>query len=71
MTIPRFDIFRGRYPETDVEWVECVQGFEAAFWRMKTIAAKEPGPYFVFDTRSHEVLASIDTTPKAKASDVA
>jgi len=29
---------------------------------MKEIAAKERGPYFIFDAQSHKVLASIDTT---------
>jgi hypothetical protein len=37
---------------------------------MRELAAAKPGPYFVFNLLSHEVQASIDTTPRAK-SDVA
>lgn len=67
MYVPKFDIFRGRSPETDVLWVECVEGLGAAVDRMKTLAARDPGPYFVFQVVGHQVLASIDTSLKAAA----
>ena len=39
---------------------------------MKELAAQSPGPYFVFCTRTHKVLASIDTSrfqnPKLRVS---
>jgi hypothetical protein len=65
MTVPTFDIFKGRSPETEVIWITCVEGLGAAVDQMRALAAKTPGPYFVFSIRSHQVLASIDTTPKA------
>jgi hypothetical protein len=40
---------------------EPVVGLGCACERMKEIASKEPGTYFVFDARSHKVLASVDT----------
>jgi hypothetical protein len=67
MSVPKFEIFRGRFPETDVLWLECVDGLAASVDRMKAIAAQKPGPYFVFNAQCHEVLASIDTTPKSKS----
>jgi hypothetical protein len=70
MAVPSYDIFRGYSLETDVLWIESVEGLGAAAERMRAIAAEKPGPYFVFSVRDHEVLASIDTTPKAE-SDVA
>jgi hypothetical protein len=65
MTVPRFDIFYGRFPEADIVWMECVEGLGAATERMKALAAESPGPYFVFDTHCHAVMASIDTSTKA------
>ena len=69
--VPTYDIFAGRYGDTDARWIEPVEGLGCAYERMKEIAAKEPGPYFLFDPSSHRVLASVDTTayqkPKAKS----
>ena len=58
----RFDIFRGVFPDTDVEWMESVEGLAAAYEQMKFLAAANPGPYFVFSISSHKILAATDTT---------
>ena len=69
--VSTYDIFAGRYGDTDAYLIEPVEGLGCAYERMKEIAAKEPGPYFLFDPSSHRVLASVDTTayqkPKAKS----
>jgi hypothetical protein len=67
MLVPTFEIFRGLYLESDALWIECVEGLATAVERMKEIAAEKPGPYFVFDAKSHQVLATINTTPKSKS----
>ena len=67
MRVPKFDIFHGRYGETDAVWVEAVEGLAFACQRMYALATERPGPYFVFSTASHEVLDSMDTTPLAQA----
>jgi len=69
--IPTFDLFSGHF-DADALWIEAVQGFGCAVERMKELAAQSPGPYFVFCTRTHKVLASIDTSrfqnPKLRVS---
>jgi hypothetical protein len=67
--VPTYDIFAGRYGDTGAPWIEPVEGLGCAYERMKEIAAKERGPYFVFDAHSRKVLASVDTT--ARESDAA
>jgi hypothetical protein len=62
MKFPRYHIFSGRYGTTDVLWRDSVEGFGSANERMKELAAHEPGPYFVFCTEKHAILASIDTS---------
>jgi len=66
MTVPRFDIFRG-VPDKDAMWVEAAEGLGFAFDRMKELATESPGPYFVFDTKSHKTLAFINTAQMVKA----
>jgi len=66
MTAPTFDIFRGA-PDKDAIWLEAVESLGIAFDRMKELATESPGPYFVFDTKSHKTLAFINTTQTAKA----
>ena len=61
MGLPTFDIFRGKFGDSDVLWIEAVQGLGNAVDQMLAVASKEPGAYFVFRTRSHAVLASVDT----------
>lgn len=62
---PMYQIFSGRFPETDVLWLESVVGFRAARERMQKLAAQKPGSYFVFSTNIHAVLATIDSTRPA------
>jgi hypothetical protein len=66
--IPSCDIFRGRFGDKDVVWVEAVEGLAAARQRMEHFASQAPGPYFVFSSFSHMVLAAIDTTHLKRAS---
>jgi hypothetical protein len=66
--VPAFDIFRGRFGDTDVVWIEAVEGLAAARQRMEHFASEAPGPYFVFSSFSHVVLAAIDTTHLMRAS---
>ena len=55
-----FDICEGM-PNKSAIWVERVEGFEAAQERMEQVATENPDAYFIFDTRTHEVLARVDT----------
>jgi hypothetical protein len=64
---PTYLICSGRFPETDVLWLESVVGFGAARERMQRLAAQKPGPYFIFSTNIHVVLATIDSTPAPRA----
>lgn len=61
MNIPAYDIFSGRFGR-DAVWMEAVEGLAAAVEKMKAYANNSPGPYFVFNVHSHEVLASVDTS---------
>jgi hypothetical protein len=65
--VPTYNIFAGRYGDTDAYLIEPVEGLGCAYERMKEIAAKERGPYFILDAHSHKVLASVDTTAKSNA----
>jgi hypothetical protein len=60
--IPSFDIFRGRFGDKDVVWIEAAEGLATARERMEHFASQAPGPYFVFSSSNHVVLAVIDTT---------
>ena len=64
---PTYFIFSGRFPETDVLWLESVVGFDAARERMQRLAAQKPGPYFIFSTNIHVVLATIDSKPTTRS----
>lgn len=59
MKIPTYDIFAGS-PDKAL-WLEAMEGLGAACERMKERATEFPGPYFVFCTGTHKVLAVIDT----------
>jgi hypothetical protein len=61
MQVPRYAIFSG-FTDKDALWLESVEGLGAANERMKERAADSPGPYFIFCTKTHKVLASIDTS---------
>lgn len=67
--IPFFDIFRGQFPDADVEWIDSVEGLGAARERMQKIAAEKPGAYFVFGAKYGIVFAAIDAAPAKPASD--
>lgn len=60
--VPMFDIFSGRFPERDALCVESVEGLAEAYQRMLCLAAKQPGPYFVFSSYTHKSVACVDTT---------
>ena len=68
---PKYPIFSGRFPDTDVLWLESVVGLAAARERMQNLAAQEPGPYFVFSTSIHAVVATIDSTPAPRSKECA
>lgn len=56
-----FDIFSGRLDKNPM-WIDSTQGLFAAAQRMNIFAASKPGRYFVYCARTHEVLASVDTS---------
>jgi len=56
----KFDIFRGSSYD-DLEWLECVNGLDAAIDRMHEIAAHQPGMYFVLNVKERQVVALTDT----------
>ena len=61
MRVPHYHIFSG-FRDKDALWLDSVEGLGAADERMKQLAAEKPGPYFIFSTDTHTVLASIDTS---------
>jgi hypothetical protein len=65
--VPVFDIFSGRFGEKDAVWLGAAVALAAARDAMLRFAAKSPGAYFVCSSDSRAVVASVDTTLKAKA----
>ena len=61
MRVPHYHVFSGSR-EKDPLWLESVEGLGTANERMEQLAAEKPGPYFIFSTDTHTVLASIDTS---------
>jgi hypothetical protein len=55
---PRFDIFSGT--QFTARWLETAESLNKAVSRMEQRAQAEPGPYFVYDSSEHTVVASID-----------
>lgn len=55
-----YDLFSGA-PDDDVLWLEVIDGLNNAIARMKQRAQERPGRYFVYNTDSQTVIASIDT----------
>jgi len=55
-----YDVFSGA-PEEEVLWVEAVDGLNHAIDRMTQRSRENPGRYFVYNTSSQTVVASIDT----------
>jgi len=66
MRIPKYDIFSGIPGNSSAIWKETVSGLGAANDRMKELAALRPGPYFVFDASSSNIMAQIDTSAAQK-----
>jgi hypothetical protein len=66
-TVTAFDVFSGRFDGKEIVWLGAVEGLDAARDRMLQFAAKEPGPFFVFDSQSHAVAASVDTSRLMRA----
>lgn len=67
--IPAFDIFSGRYGEKGVVWLGAVARLDDARTRILNLAAKQPGAYFVFNSDTKTLEASIDTSPPLRASE--
>jgi len=61
MTISTFGIFKGLH-DRNAKWVDDVDGQARAEHRMNEIAARDPGPYFVFSAYTHTVVAVTDTS---------
>ena len=60
MQVPRYDIFLGT--DKNAQWIEVVEGLDAASRRMEFYAAKCPGRYFIFDCSEHTIADSVDTS---------
>ena len=69
--VQTFDIFNGRFGDNGVVWIEAVEGLAASKKRMVIIAAEKPGPYFVFSSIDHLIVAVSDTTRKAASESTA
>ena len=59
-----YDIFRKDLLGTPV-WMEAVQDLETANRRVRELAARSPGEYFVFSQGSQEIVSS--TPPRVFA----
>ena len=59
-----YDIFRKDLLGTPV-WMEEVQDLETASLRVRELAARSPGEYFVFSQQSQEIVSS--TPPRVFA----
>ena len=53
-----FDIFRKDLLGTPV-WMETVEDIEMANLRMKRMADRSPGEYFVFSQETNEIVSSL------------
>lgn len=47
----KLDIFRS-LPDGQYLWIKAVEGLEEAKFQLLSLAQREPGEYFVFDTSS-------------------
>jgi hypothetical protein len=63
-----FGIFSGD-PDAEVSWITSVEGFDNAKGRTQQLATEKPGPYFVWDWNSRQVLFRIDAAGKNKGAD--
>jgi hypothetical protein len=58
MNSAQLDIFRKDSRGNPV-WLDCVTDLEAARSRLNELASVAPGEYFVFDQRTHQIVASL------------
>jgi hypothetical protein len=63
--MPKFDILSGS-GELDSLRLESFEGREIATQRMKEMAFRRPGMYFVLDVQNHSIVARADTRPRTK-----
>lgn len=56
------EVFFGQFGTATVQWRERVDGLGCAYERMKELAHKEPGSYFLFYSRTRRKIAYINTT---------
>jgi hypothetical protein len=54
--MPSFDIFK-KLPDGQPLWVQAVEGLEEAKRQLTQMALASPGDYFIYNTRSGEVIA--------------
>ena len=52
----KFDIFK-KLPDGQPLWVRAVEGLEEAKRQLMQMAVASPGDYFIYNTRSGEVIA--------------
>jgi hypothetical protein len=62
MTSAQLDIFRKDVRGNPV-WLDCVRDLETARFRIDQLALVIPGEYFVFDQRTHQIVASLVRPP--------
>jgi hypothetical protein len=60
MQVPQYHIFSG-FRDKNPMWLETVEGLATAHKRLQERATEEPGPYFIFCSETHAVVASLDT----------
>jgi len=60
--LPLFDIFSGHFLRKDAMWIEACRGSAGAIQRMLEIAAKQPGPYFLYSCYTRRCVMSLDTS---------
>ena len=58
MNLIWFDLFKGA-PDTTRLWLECSVDLERAVLQMKRAAQKQPGDYFVSESTTGKVVASV------------
>jgi hypothetical protein len=59
MFLSSFDIFRKDRRGNHV-WLAVVGDLETARFRLSQLASLRPGEYFVFDSRTHQIVAAME-----------
>lgn len=58
-----FDVFAGTVGDLkNSTWIECAESLENAKAFMRQRAEKRPGPYYVWNGRTGEMEAQLDTS---------